>query len=644
MNSKEYINSRALKVKSNEVLDDYSFINEFILKNSKEVISDEQVHISIIFLYLAELFSLIENLELSACYQHIQKFSQLDTFKFSEKHLELIQQRTKRYKAEQIGYVIDIYHQFFISNKKNDTDSKVDFKKASGYRKMRGAFYTPYEVASLIVKKTFEEIQKNKFTNPKILDLGCGTGVFLSSICHLLIENNYKKNEILNELVFGIDVEHLSTVIAQILIQAELKIPLQDIVKLDHIKTLDILFNDDDIGLFAKIKGGDYYDAIVMNPPYDRLKPDGASESERNLIEQRINHIKNNSIFKNSSSGSINMYSLFIDKSISMLRPNGVVGAIVPMTLLADKSATNIRKFFIEKKAFCEIYVYPESAKIFENVTQACSIFIANLGGNNDPISIRNMSSINNVEFETSISHDVIKSASPSYLPIPCVHQSEVSLIEKLHKFPRIKDIKEISNRRGELDLTLDKKYLLGSDKCLLKGISVGLFRLKETFNLDFEGFTKAKEKSSASRANDIYKVRIAGQQISNLGSKQRLKFVQVPKNYILGNSLNYFTVDDKLSDQNSFNIYSLLGFLNSEILNWRFKLTSSNNHVNNYELDDLPIPINAPKDKIRRLNEIVLRLSDQSQDSKLNLELLDRMNEAVLDCYNLSNKDYYKN
>jgi len=29
---------------------------------------------------------------------------------------------------------------------------------------------------------------------------------------------------------------------------------------------------------------------------------------------------------------------------------------------------------------------------------------------------------------------------------------------------------------------------------------------------------------------------------------------------------------------------------LNSELLNWRFKITSSNNHINNYELDELPV------------------------------------------------------
>ena len=30
---------------------------------------------------------------------------------------------------------------------------------------------------------------------------------------------------------------------------------------------------------------------------------------------------------------------------------------------------------------------------------------------------------------------------------------------------------------------------------------------------------------------------------------------------------------------------------LNSYLLNWRFKISSGNNHINNYELDELPIP-----------------------------------------------------
>ena len=54
-------------------------------------------------------------------------------------------------------------------------------------------------------------------------------------------------------------------------------------------------------------------------------------------------------------------------------------------------------------------------------------------------------------------------------------------------------------------------------------------------------------------------------------------------KNDILGNSCNYITVPDALLNK----VYVLL---NSALLNWRFKITSTNNHINNYELGELPI------------------------------------------------------
>ena len=641
MNNIEVVNSRAVKVKSNTVLESYVAIHDHINHEVGNLFTDEKIHISIVFLYLSELFSLLQDREIQTCYKHLSKIFDLSLFNFSDEFIKATFSKTSQYQPEQLGYVIDICHQFYLSNKKNDATSNVDFNKTSGYRKMRGAFYTPYEIALLIVNKTYEQLKSNGVKKPKILDMGCGTGVFLSSIAHVLFKNNYKKDEILNDLIFGMDVEYLSIVIAQILIQAEFLIPLEKITTLNNIKTKDVLFDEVGGGLFAEENIESHYDAIVMNPPYDRLKADGASASEKLLIEKRINHIKNNPVFKNSSSGSINMYSLFIDRSISLLKPNGVIGAIVPMTFLADKSATNIRKYFLDRNALCELYVYPESAKIFENVTQSCSIFISNFLNNKEIIKITGMASIDVIEFETSISPSVIRSASPSYLPIPCIHQNEVALIEKIHTFPRIKDIKEISNRRGELDLTLDKKYLGGKDQSLLKGISVSIFNIKEIFNVDFDGFIKAKGKSTTSRINDVHQDRLAGQQISNLGSSQRLKFAYVPKNYVLGNSLNYFTISDQLKEINSFNLYTLLGFLNSELLNWRFKLTSSNNHVNNYELDDLPIPINANKEKILRLNEIVLLLSNRAENSEVDLDLLKAMNIAVLDCYNLTNKDF---
>lgn len=62
-----------------------------------------------------------------------------------------------------------------------------------------------------------------------------------------------------------------------------------------------------------------------------------------------------------------------------------------------------------------------------------------------------------------------------------------------------------------------------------------------------------------------------------------RLRFVECESNDVLGNSCNYITVAEEKIPQ-------MKTLLNSALLNWRFKITSTNNHINNYELDELPI------------------------------------------------------
>ena len=81
----------------------------------------------------------------------------------------------------------------------------------------------------------------------------------------------------------------------------------------------------------------------------------------------------------------------------------------------------------------------------------------------------------------------------------------------------------------------------------------------------------------------DFGRRRLVCQQVSNMGISRRLRFVYCEENDILGNSCNYISAEETVLKK----MYILL---NSSLLNWRFKVTSSNNHINNYEIDDLPV------------------------------------------------------
>src|SRR5699024_5831329 len=115
-----------------------------------------------------------------------------------------------------------------------------------------------------------------------------------------------------------------------------------------------------------------------------------------------------------------------------------------------------------------------------------------------------------------------------------------------------------------------------------------------------------------------VQKSRIVCQQISNINKEQRLSFGLVPENFILANSCNFITVEE---NDNNITLYYLLGLLNSKLLNWYFKLFSSNNHINNYELDMLPIPIKE-QGTIKRIASLAKQRMDVNDPEELDFEI----------------------
>ena len=171
---------------------------------------------------------------------------------------------------------------------------------------------------------------------------------------------------------------------------------------------------------------------------------------------------------------------------------------------------------------------------------------------------------------------------------IPLIDEVGWSILSKLSSHKKIKDYTFIRNKRGELDLTQYKDCILKGEKTdyrLVRGNMIkedGLVDKNDEF-VSIDDFVNRKSKDFIE--NDLNKSRLICQQISNVDLRKRLKFTFSEPRDILANSCNY------INSLRSFDDLKKLHFLlNSELLNWRFKVTSSNNHINNYELDELPI------------------------------------------------------
>ena len=169
-------------------------------------------------------------------------------------------------------------------------------------------------------------------------------------------------------------------------------------------------------------------------------------------------------------------------------------------------------------------------------------------------------------------------------MEIPLISDKDWQILKKVSRFPRLKTIRTIRNKRGELDLTLNSKYITMTPTrhLLIRGKMItddGVIR--ETQEYVSEDFISTKSRDFIQ--NDYGKVRLIGQNICNIDNSQRLHFAFSEPTDILGNSCNYISSDIET-------LKKLYILLSSALLNWRFRLTSSNNHINNYELDELPI------------------------------------------------------
>lgn len=448
-----------------------------------------------------------------------------------------------------------------------------------------GAVYTQSHIAKSIVDDTFANLSI-PLQDAKVLDFACGTGRFYENI----IQHFQDKKKAILSNVYAIDVDINALNITRLkalsfietISEEECNILCKHIVLKDGFRKNNSFFPEplyiSPEDLDGLTEAG--FDAIVSNPPYLVLKPNKSKVGIGGFdkIRKQVTYYRNCGFYQYSIEGMLNLYKLAIERMLQMLKLGGELGIICPSTLFGDVSAKKLRKHLLLCNNVRSIHFFAEKAPIFENVNQATNIFILQKGGITSDISISEEDNI----FEVNIS--LVKELFPENLEIPTIKSLEWNILRKLSSLKKLKQIPSIRNRRGELDLSLCKEFVTLSPTThrLVRGNMIGDNGVKD-INGEFvlESFISTRSKDY--RTFDFNRKRLICQQISNGGLRRRLKFIYCASSDVLGNSCNYISSDEET-------LAKLYLVLNSSVLNWRFKITSSNNHINNYELDELPI------------------------------------------------------
>ena len=476
----------------------------------------------------------------------------------------------------------------------------------------KGAVYTPAKIVDEIVINTFSELPGKIDEKLAVLDFGSGTGRFYFSALRYLERNtkNSKKKIILENL-YAIDSDPVAIAILMVKAGMEAKdlseenfeklskrIICRNMLYVDENNTDGINYSQTFKSVFKK----DGFDVILSNPPYLVLKATGDKskikriyDDQKEFISKESEYFRKNEFYTTSIQGMLNYYRLSIECILRISNQKAVLGVICPATLFGDTSASNLRKEILSQNQLVKLKYFPENSKLFEQVAQASSIFILNKNNVTDKIEVKN-----NLSNEKQILDFKLISKIFPELEIPFISKDEWKILKKISQFQKISQIKEIRNRRGELDLSIYKDCITkkNTDYLLVRGINIKEDEIVgENEFVNIKNFVSRKSKEF--REKDLDKNRIAGQQIVNIDAEKRLKFAITKPNHILGNSCNYISIEKPLE------IEWIKSQLNSYLLNWRFKITSTNNHINNYEIDELPLTKKAPKKFTKKLTEL---------------------------------------
>lgn len=526
------------------------------------------------------------------------------------------------------------------------SDSSIRFEKSMEplRRKRTGSYYTSMDLTDIMMSdliKTMDEAFLKNISSKRFLEPCVGTGNFvfayLKHCSNLSLSKNEYRKLLENIYVCDINEDALK------LYKANLKKYVNNLFGIE----LDELYFETHIGsgllynvnqdnmdyipiesVFSKDIIKDGFDIIVTNPPYKNLKAERSqylTDDEYDVDRRKYFDIAKNAKkqFSLSLSGTLNLYRLFVEEILTKYsNRNSYCSLLIPSSILSDKSCSDLRSFMIKNSAIKNIRLFSETSAYVDASQSVCSILLEK-GSKTTKLEIHGLNN-GAAQYGSMVNiADVADEKTGNSILI--LNKREYAIRHQMTKHPAIKDIPYIMNLRGELDITLSKQYITSHETPfkLLRGRNVSYYK---TVNLESAEYVLQDFCEQSAKKVYIEKPRLICQQIVNMAKARRVSFAPVPKDVILANSCNFISL---LENEDGVDLYFLLGVLNSSIIDWFFKLTSSNNHINNYEIDNFPIPIGADnKEEISRLVKEYLKTENE--------ELIPIINSMVNEAYGI--------
>ena len=105
----------------------------------------------------------------------------------------------------------------------------------------------------------------------------------------------------------------------------------------------------------GRIRPAAGFDAIIGNPPWEMVRGDSGNEdarASRKADARRLtDFVRESGIYRVESSAHANLYQLFVERALQLVRPGGRIGLVLPSGLVSDAGAAPLRRHLFDRAA-----------------------------------------------------------------------------------------------------------------------------------------------------------------------------------------------------------------------------------------------------------------------------------------------------
>jgi hypothetical protein len=111
------------------------------------------------------------------------------------------------------------------------------------------------------------------------------------------------------------------------------------------------------------------FDAVVTNPPWDMVRADLGTAERRTMVRAQgarlVAFARQSGTYALAESGQANLYQLFVERCLSLTKPGGRVGLIVPWGLASDRGSEALRAALLERCALDTLVGFENAHGVF---------------------------------------------------------------------------------------------------------------------------------------------------------------------------------------------------------------------------------------------------------------------------------------